>query len=380
LVYNGVLIRRDGEQRAFVAKSEKAAEKASEKTQKSAAPAARGKPAKGAGVGVAVVGSLNMDLVVRTEAMPLPGQSVMGQDLHQNPGGKGANQAVAAGKLMHRKGMRAGAGGGCRMIGRVGDDLFGQQLVKAIGESHVDVSGIMTTRHAPSGVAMIVVDRHGENAIVVSGGSNQRLSPEDLLAQRKGIEASKVLICQLETPADTVATAIALAKQAGVLTILDPAPAPIEGLSESLYHVDFLLPNQLEAQALSGVQVRTADDARRAAEKMLMRGTKTVIVKMGSQGAVIVRMQNGKAEPTLVSGYRVQVVDTTGAGDAFAGGLAVGLSEGMELEAAVKFANAAGAIACTKRGAGAAMPTREEVEALMAPKIVEPKAKPEEKK
>jgi ribokinase len=336
----------------------------SEKPAKTPAAPAKAKAPKPVGTGVAVVGSLNMDLVVRTETMPLPGQSVMGQDLHQNPGGKGANQAVAAGKLLHRKGSRTPPN--CRMIGRVGDDIFGQQLLKSIGESHVDTAGIMTTRHTPSGVAMITIDRHGENAIVVSGGANQRLMPDDLLAQRKNIEASKVLLCQLETPADTVATAIAIAKQYGVITMLDPAPAPTDGLSESLYHVDFLLPNQLEAQALSGVQVRTVDDARRAAEKMLIRGTKTVIVKMASQGAVIIRMNNGKAEPTLVSGYRVPVVDTTGAGDAFAAGLAVALSEGVPLEQAVKFANAAGAVACTKRGAGAAMPTREEVENLIA--------------
>jgi ribokinase len=175
-----------------------------------------------------------------------------------------------------------------------------------------------------------------------------------------------VLACQLETPFDTVATAIALAKQSRTVTILDPAPAPPEGLSESLFHVDILCPNQTEAHLLTGIVVKTIDDARRAGEKILSRGTGTAIIKMGSQGAVIVRRAGHSGIETVpVRGFRVAVVDTTAAGDAFAGALAVGISEGMALEKAVQFANAAGALACTKVGAASSLPTREDVEALI---------------
>jgi ribokinase len=318
---------------------------------------------------VVVVGSLNMDLITRAEAMPLPGQTVMGQDLMQSPGGKGANQAAAAGKLWSRRSA------GSRIIGRTGDDLFADNLLAALTKSKVDTASILRSRHAPTGTAMIVVDRHGENAIVVAGGANRLLTASDLLAERRTIETAVVLTTQLEIPHDTVATAIALAKRSNVLTILDPAPAPPEGLPESLYHVDILTPNQSEAHLLSGIPVRTPDDARRAAERFLLRGTRIVIVKMGSQGAVIIqRPEPGDPTPPPgtnatvrhVPGFRVPVVDTTAAGDAFNAALAVGLAEGMPLPAAVRFANAAGALACTKMGAIPAMPTRAEVDTLLA--------------
>ncbi len=339
----------------------------------------------GARSGVVVVGSINMDLVVRTETMPLPGQTVMGQDLLQNPGGKGANQATAAGKLWQKRSP------GSRLVGRVGDDVFGQNALAALQKAKVDVTAVVNTRNAPSGTAMILVDRHGENSIIVAGGANRHLSATDMLAHRKAIESSVVLLAQLEVPSDTVACAFALAKRSNVLTILDPAPAPAEGLAESLYHVDILIPNQLEAQLLTGIQIRTVDDARRAAERFLLRGTRIVIIKMGSQGAVIVHRPesaggsavaaggvtgtiaaaNGApAAAHLVPGFRVPVVDTTAAGDAFAGALAVGLAEGMPLAQAVRFANAAGALACTKAGAISAMPTRAEVENLLNPPVV----------
>jgi ribokinase len=325
--------------------------------------------------GIVVVGSLNMDLITRTEVMPAPGQTVLGQDLSQSPGGKGANQAAAAGRLWQKRGA------GSRMIGRVGDDLFADQILTALGRAKVDTESILRTRHTPTGTAMIVVDRHGENAIVVAGGANRLLTASDLLAERRTIESAVVLTLQLEIPYDTVACALALAKRSNVLTILDPAPAPLEGLPESLFHVDILTPNQVEAQLLTGVPVRTIDDARRAAERFLLRGTRIVIVKMGSQGAVIVQRAEepaAGARPAVpsgtaiqvrhVSGFRVPVVDTTAAGDAFNAALAVGLAEGMGLYEAVRLANAAGALACTKPGALPAMPTRAEVETLLAGK------------
>jgi ribokinase len=318
--------------------------------------------------GVVVVGSLNMDLVVRTEVMPLPGQTVLGQDLVENPGGKGANQAAAVGRLWTRRTS------GAKLLGRIGDDLFGQKILAALEKSRVDTASVLPTRKTPTGTAMILVDRHGENAIVVAGGANRHLSASDLLAQRKTIETSVVLVAQLEIPADTVACAFALAKRSNVLTILDPAPAPPEGLPESLYHVDILTPNQSEAQLLTGVTIRTPDDARRAADRFLLRGVRIVVFKMGSQGAVIVHKETTPGAPPPpqgvfvqhVPGFRVQVTDATAAGDAFTGALAVGLAEGMPLAQAVRFANAAGALACTKLGAMVSLPTRAEVDALLA--------------
>jgi ribokinase len=334
--------------------------------------------------GVAVVGSINMDLVVRTEIMPSPGQTVMGQDLLQNPGGKGSNQATAAGRLWQKRSP------GSKMIGRIGDDIFGQNALAALQKAKVETDSVTATRNTPTGTAMILVDRHGENSIIVAGGANRHLAATDLLAHRRTIESSHVLLAQLEVPADTVACAFALAKRSNVLTILDPAPAPAEGLPESLYHVDILIPNQIEAQMLTGIVVRTADDARRAAERFLLRGTRIVIIKMGSQGAVVVHRVDGAdsaaaggavtvgnlgvaAVAHSVPGFRVPVVDTTAAGDAFAGALAVGLAEGMGLAQAVRFANAAGALACTKPGAMSAMPTRAEVENLLNPPPPPPK-------
>jgi len=234
---------------------------------------------------------------------------------------------------------------------------------------------------------MIMVDRHGENAIVVAGGANRQLSATDLLAQRRTIETAVVLVAQLEIPHDTVVCAFALAKRSNVLTILDPAPAPTEGLPESLYHVDILSPNQSEAQLLTGIPVRNVEDARRAGERLLARGTRIVVIKMGSQGAVIVQRQNAKvggpvhdhedfggslelSSGTIVAqhvpGFRVPVTDATAAGDAFTGALAVGLAEGMALAQAVRFANAAGALACMKAGAMTAIPARADVERLLA--------------
>ncbi|MGN6368342.1 MAG: ribokinase [Phycisphaerae bacterium] len=312
--------------------------------------------------GVGVVGSLNMDLVVRTETMPRPGETVLGQDLLQTRGGTGANQAAAAGRLWNRKTS------GAKLIGRIGEDVFGENMLVALNKCKVDVTSVLKTRGSPSGTAMILVDRHGENAIVVASGANRQLSATDLLAERKTIETSVVLTAQLEVPHDTVACAFALARRSNVLTILDPAPAPAEGLPESLYHVDILTPNQMEAQILTGMPVRNLEEARRAAERFLIRGTRIVVMKMGSQGAAIVQKDERGVETVVqhVTGYRIQPVDTTAAGDAFTGALAVGLAEGMPLAAAVKFANAAGALACLKQGAMGAIPGRAEVEGFMA--------------
>ena len=300
--------------------------------------------------GVCVVGALTMDLIVKTETIPGPGQSVPGRDLLEVPGGRGANQAAAVGRLWARP-PRRGAAPACRLIGRVGHDALGGRITAGLGEFHVDTAHVLATRDAPTGVALIAVDRHGESASVVAGGANARLSSTDLLAHRAAITQCAVLLVQLETPFDTIACAVALAKQAGALAILDPAPAPAEGMPESLFHVDILCPNQDEALLLSGVRVLSVDDARRAGEIMLARGTGRAIIKMGAAGAVLVRRSAGGAPGVEhIPGFKVPVVDTTAAGDAFAGALAVALAEGRPLPEAVRFANAAGAVTCTRAG------------------------------
>jgi len=330
---------------------------------RAAQPGRRVAPARPARAGVAVVGALHMDLLIKAEMIPLPGQTVLGRAVQEIPGGKAANQAAAAGRLGARPGRP------CRLVGRIGDDFFGQRLLQGLAPYRVDISNVLTTRNVPSGLALITVDRHGAHATVVAAGANARLSVPDLLARRGALEQAVVLTLQLEIPFETIACAIALAKQAGTLTILDPTPVPPEGLPESLFHVDILCPNQDAAHLLTGITVRTVDDARRAGEKLLGRGTQTVIVKMGPAGAVLVtRQPDGRGAAQHVPGFKVVVADPLGAGDTFTGALAVALAEGQGLPQAVRFANAAGALACTKPGGQSAIPTRAEVDALLAGK------------
>jgi ribokinase len=304
-----------------------------------------------------VIGSINMDLVSRCHHMPKPGETVLGQDLLTIPGGKGANQAVAAARL----------GEDVHMIGRVGGDDLGQRLVVNLREHNVNTDNVIVTEGASTGCAVILVDKVGENSIVVSPGANAKLTPEDVDAAADLIASAGAVILQLEIPLPTVAHAIALARKAGVRTVLDPAPVPPKGLLRALYQVDVFTPNQPEAEALlakkdaMGRLRRTRRvDAKQLGSELLARGPGTVVLKLGAKGAVVV-----DNEIEHVRGYKVKVVDTTAAGDAFTAALAVGLAEGMELPRAVRFANAAGARACEKFGAQPALPTRMEVESLL---------------
>ncbi len=308
--------------------------------------------------GVVIVGSLNMDLVVRASAMPKPGQTILGQDLVTNPGGKGANQATATQKAAKFPGF-------CRMIGRVGDDAFGQSLKESLAEAGADISAILTTPGVASGVALIVVDDNGENSIVVSPGANAQLSPGDISQSRPIISACKILVAQLESPFETVEAAIRTARECGVRAILDPAPAPAK-LPDALYHVDIISPNQTEAYLLTGVEVNNLEGALVAGQRLLARGAKCAVLKMGALGSAIIEQSaEGKAKLTHVPGFKVKVVDTTAAGDSFTGALATALAEGATLPDAVRFANAAGALATTVLGAQAAIPTRREIENLI---------------
>jgi ribokinase len=299
-----------------------------------------------------IVGSLNMDLVVRVGRLPKPGETIRAEHLEMIPGGKGANQAVAAARL----------GAEAVMIGRVGDDVFGTQLRGNLESFGVDVKHVRVTRGCPTGVALISVDAAGQNSITIVSGANGKVSSEDLASLAATIGQADALILQLEIPVESVEAAVSLARQHGVPTVLDPAPAPAS-LPAALYAVEILSPNQTEAELLTGRLVATTAQARDAAMELSQRGARNVVIKMGADGAVAL---NAARECHAVAAYPVEVLDTTAAGDAFTAALALKHSQGVELVEATRFACAAGALATTKLGAQPSMPTRAEVEALLA--------------
>ena len=299
---------------------------------------------------VVVVGSLNMDFVVQVASLPAPGETVMGSSFRTIPGGKGANQACAAGKL----------GGRVRMVGRVGEDIFGEQLRASLDAAGVDTRHVLATPAVPSGVALIFVQAGGQNQIVVASGSNGRLAPSDVeqaLAEADG----GFLLLQLESPLETVAAAAALGRRRGMTVILDPAPAQL--LSDGLLaNVDCLTPNETEAQILLGRRPSpvTIEDAPAIAAELLKRGVRSVVLKLGENGAFHADAGGGRHFP----GRRVEAVDATAAGDTFNGALSVARSEGRAMADAITFANAAAALSVTRLGAQASIPTRAEVDAL----------------
>lgn len=303
-----------------------------------------------------VVGSLNMDFVVQMDRLPVPGQTVLGRDFQMIPGGKGANQACAAGKL-------GGSAVAVRMVGRVGYDVFADHLKASLSAAGVDVSAVHATRSQATGVALIWVDRQGQNSIVVASGANHALAAADVEAMRKVFRGAQLALFQLETPLDTVTAALALARAEGLRTILDPAPA--QPLSpELLAQVDILTPNESEALVLLGRPAARIEggDAPALAEALRELGPRTVILKLGDQGCY---WSDGK-DARHVPAYPVEVRDTTAAGDTFNAALAVALAEGKSMEQALPFANAAAAISVTRLGAQASAPARAEVEAFLA--------------
>lgn len=296
---------------------------------------------------ILVVGSLNADLVVRAPRFPAPGETISGEDLAIIPGGKGANQAVAA----------ARQGAQVSMLGRVGSDSFGPTLTNNLQQNHVDTTYVLTDKSA-TGTAIIVVDANGQNSIVLSPGANGKVAPPDVDAF--SFQDADMLLLQFEIPLETVIHAASLAHQNGLRVILNPAPArPIP--DSLLADVDLLVPNESELQLLSGQPVTDTDSAKSAAQAVLEKGVKTVIVTLGANGALLVTDEKVTHIPTL----KVEVVDTTAAGDAFIGGLAAALLKGKSLEEAVRYGNASGALAATKFGAQPSLPTRDEVERLL---------------
>jgi ribokinase len=301
---------------------------------------------------ITVVGSLNMDFVVQVERLPLPGETVLGGGFATIPGGKGANQACAAGRL----------GGRVRMVGRVGDDVFGKQLRESLEAAGIDTTAVLVTRATPSGVALIFVQAGGQNQIVVASGANGRLAPDDL-ARALDAGAGGFLLLQLESPLETVERAAALGRKHGMTVVLDPAPA--RPLPDALLaNVDCLTPNESEAMVLLDRSQGTVSlaEAPEVARALRARGPRHVILKLGEKGAFLDDGKGGRHFP----GLKVEAVDATAAGDTFNGGLAVALAEGRPMAEALAFANAAAAISVTRAGAQASIPARREVEALLS--------------
>jgi len=302
-----------------------------------------------AGPKIVVVGSINMDLVVRAERWPKAGENVHGSDFSMVPGGKGSNQAVAAARL----------GASAWMIGAVGSDSFGEDLTARLVHHGVDTAGVLRDGKVATGTAMIIVDVNGENTIIAAAGANSSVSVRHVLDHSSVIAEADVLLIQLEVPYDTVEAAIRLANANNVRVVLDAGPA-CSSPREVFFNVDVLSPNEAEAEALLGTPVTDLVTAEAAGQELVTRGAGAAVIKLGRKGAMLVTRKGGQHFP----GYEVDTVDTTAAGDAFTAALAVRLASGADIENAVAYANAAGAVAVTRFGAQPSAPSVEDIETL----------------
>lgn len=299
---------------------------------------------------IVVFGSINMDLVVRAPRLPAPGETLTGVSFLTSPGGKGANQAVACARL----------GAATRLIGRLGDDVFGGTLREGLRADGVDVTGVATSAGMPSGVALITVDEGGENTIVVVPGANGAMGEADATRLDGALEDARVLLVQLEVPLDAVVAAAQAARRRGITLILDPAPA--RPLPPALYAAtDIITPNETEAATLTGIPTDSRDGVRRAARALVERGARGALIKMGHKG---VYWDDGR-DGHFWDPVPVTATDTVAAGDAFNGALAVAVAEGRPFDDAIRWGLAAGACAVTKAGAQPSMPTREDVMGLV---------------
>ena len=296
-----------------------------------------------------VVGSLNLDTSITLERMPQPGETIAARGISLHPGGKGANQAFALGRL------------GCpvAMVGAVGQDAAGDTLLESLQAAGVDCSCV-ARREVPTGQAFITVDSAGENAIIILAGANSTVSPADVEKLRPLLAQADCLVLQLEIPLETVAAAAKLARSLGKVVILDPA-GPLPG--ELLALCDYLKPNETELALLTGLPTATVEQCETAARQLLAQGVGTVLVSLGAKGALAVTPQ----EALLVAPPQVKAVDTTSAGDCFTAAFALRLVEGeTSLQAALEFANTAAALTASRPGAQASIPAWDEVEALLA--------------
>jgi len=296
---------------------------------------------------ITVVGSLNMDLVTKTPKVPKIGETIIGTDFRQAAGGKGANQADAIAKL----------GGKVTMIGRVGDDQFGESLINSLRNDGVEISEVRTTEGISTGIATIIVNGEGDNSIIVVPGANFKLTPQDIDESETIIKKSNMIIAQLEVPIDTIKYAFKKAKEYGIYTILNPAPA--RKLDEELLRMtDLLVPNETELEILSARTLKTEEDMLNAAKELMQKGVKEMIVTLGSNGCLHIDKTGSKH----YSAERVEAIDTTAAGDSFIGAIATAFSEDKSFEQAIEFASKVSALTVTRQGAQDSLPTRIEVE------------------
>ena len=299
---------------------------------------------------VVVVGSSNTDMVLKVDRMPKPGETVLGGTFFMAAGGKGANQAVAA----------ARAGGDVTFIACVGNDLFGEEAIRGFRADRINTDFVFKMADSPSGVALIFVDGKGENSIGVGSGANAELAVSHIENARQVIEASDVLVMQLETPVETVRAAARVASAAGKQVILNPAPAqPLD--DDLLQNVTIITPNETETEILTGVRVTDQSSMEKAARRFFDKGIDTVIITLGSNGAYVATPDGHEHVPA----FKVTPVDTTAAGDVFNGCLAVALSNGEKLVEAVRFASAGAAFSVTKNGAQPSAPHRKDILAIM---------------
>lgn len=303
---------------------------------------------------IVVFGGINMDLVATTARLPEPGETVFGNSFQTAPGGKGANQAVAAARL----------GANVRMVGRVGADEFGPALLDGLRAEGIDASRVATDPHNPSGVAMILLDDDAQNCIVAVYGANMACDDQQLAALDDALDGADALLLQLETPLPIALEAARAAKRRGVTVVWDPAPALDMG-AEAYALCDALTPNQVEAEFLTGIAVTDTDSASRAADILVGQGAPAAVIKLGEGGAFYATSPDTGGERGFAPAFEVDAIDTVAAGDAFAAGVGVALARGLSLPDAVTFGSAAGALAVTKSGAQQAMPYANEVNALL---------------
>jgi len=293
---------------------------------------------------IIVFGSINIDIAAKTPRLPQPGETVIGSNFCTAGGGKGANQAVAAARL----------GTSTHIIGRVGNDRFAEELLTNLQSFGVNTDSVSTDKDTHSGIAIIAVDDRGQNNIIVIPGANNNVGEAEIESLKKLLPGATSLLLQLEIPLSTVQKAAAIAREAGVRVILDPAPAPSDMPIELYPPIDIITPNEVEASQLVGFPVNDAETAILAAKQLQKRGVKNAIVKLGAKGAVCVTA----ADSCFVPAFAVEAVDTVAAGDAFNGGLAAGLDVGLSLSEAAVWGAAAGALCATQMGAQTAMPDR----------------------
>ncbi len=299
---------------------------------------------------VVVLGSINMDLVIRCAILPRPGETVIASSSMQVCGGKGANQAIAAARL----------GGRVSMIGRVGDDSFARRLLQNLDDASIDTTSVQRTSDCSSGLAVVAVEDSAQNSILVVPGSNSHMTPDSLRQYEHLIRSADVLVCQLELPLETVQRGVAIARENNVKVILNPAPAAAVFPNE-LFQVNLICPNQHEASTLLQQDVSSFDDAKKAVQQFVSRGAENAIITLGSDGAVVSDGLRTEWIPPFV----IQPVDTTAAGDAFAGAMAVYWLQLGDIFQAARYASAAGAVAASREGAQPSLPTRGEIELFL---------------